>query len=93
AWHGRSLRATLASFPVFPDDPTVAFARYEKLLMPFVERKQKTALNVGSTFVPDTQFGIFARDVVTRLFSGPWVAKLGLGDLADDIELPDYEKR
>ncbi len=75
-----------------PDDPTVAFARYEKHLIPFVERKQKAALNVGSTFVPDSQFGIFARDLVTRLFSGPWVAKLGLGDLADDIELPTYEE-
>lgn len=75
-----------------PDDHTAAFNRCEELLMPFVQRKQKAALNVGSTFVPNTQLGIFARDLVTRLFSGPLVAKLGLGDLADDIELPDYEK-
>ncbi len=73
------------------DDYAAAFSRYEERLKPFIERKQKGALNVASSFVPNTRYGILFRDFVTRLSQGPLVIRLGLGDITDDMELPDYE--
>ena len=73
------------------DDYPAAFARYEARLKDFVAGKQKSALHVGVTFVPKTKTGIRIRDLLTHLFRGPFIAKLALGDLTDDIDLPDYE--
>ena len=74
------------------DDYATAFARYEERLKSFVQSKQKSAPAVASTFVPKTRLGITFRDWATRLLPGPRVAKLGLANLTDDIELPVYEE-
>lgn len=73
-----------------PADYATAFERYETRLKDFVQRKQKNALSVGSTFVPKTRLGIGFRNVVTGLIHGPLLARIGLGDLDDDIYVPDY---
>ena len=75
-----------------PNDHAAAFARFEERLMPFVKGKQKAALQVASSFVPDSRLGIILRNVLTKLFRGPFIVKLAFGDLTDDIELPAYEE-
>jgi len=60
--------------------------------MAFVRDKQKSAVRVAGTLVPRTWCGIYFRNFVARLFRGPLAVKLGIGNLVDDIELPDYEK-
>ncbi|HEX3601555.1 MAG TPA: FAD-binding domain [Lacipirellulaceae bacterium] len=72
-------------------DYATAFARYEELMMPFLERKQASAAKFASAFAPKTAFGLWFRDLVTRLFRIPFVADYFVGrDLHDDIEIPDY---
>ena len=68
-----------------------AFAAYEARLRPFIEGKQKTAENFASTFVPQTEFGIWLRNQATRLMALPGAANLMLGkSLSDNFELPEY---
>jgi len=73
------------------DDYATAFAQYEARLKDFVSGKQKNAVHVGAVFVPKTRLGIHVRDLLTHLFRGPFIAKLALGDLNDDIDVPDYD--
>ncbi len=57
----------------------------------FIEGKQRTAENFASTFVPETQFGIWLRNQATKLMALPGVTNLMLGQsLLDDFELPDF---
>ncbi len=73
-------------------DHVAAFAGYERRLMPFLAAKQASAAKFASSFAPRTQFGLWFRDHVTRLFRVPAVADDFIGrDLRDDIELPDYD--
>jgi 2-polyprenyl-6-methoxyphenol hydroxylase-like FAD-dependent oxidoreductase len=67
-----------------------AFGEYERRLMPFVRRKQEGAAKFASSFAPQTATGIFIRDVATKLMRVPFVADRLIGDLRDDIELPEY---
>ncbi len=69
-----------------------AFIGYEDCLKKFVEGKQHSALNAAATFVPKTTFEIGLRNFFLKVLPGSLVAKLGLGDLIDDIDLPNYEK-
>jgi 2-polyprenyl-6-methoxyphenol hydroxylase-like FAD-dependent oxidoreductase len=72
-------------------DFRAAFARYEQRLMPFLRRKQASAVTFASSFAPKTSFGITFRNVVTKLMRVPSIAELFIGrELRDDIELPDY---
>ncbi|HEX4412661.1 MAG TPA: FAD-binding domain [Lacipirellulaceae bacterium] len=72
-------------------DHATAFARYEELLMPFLKRKQESAAKFASAFAPKTAFGLWFRDLVTRLFRIPFVADYFVGrDLRDEFKLPDY---
>lgn len=67
----------------------LAFARYEQLLMPFLQSKQKAALRLASAFAPRTGVQLFVRNSVLKLFSLPLVARLAMGNsLRDAIELP-----
>ncbi len=67
-----------------------AFMTYENRLRPFIEGKQHTAENFASTFVPQTQFGIWLRNQATKLMVLPGAANLMLGQsLRDDFSLPD----
>jgi 2-polyprenyl-6-methoxyphenol hydroxylase-like FAD-dependent oxidoreductase len=69
-----------------------AFARYQSLLMPFLEQKQRSAAKFASAFAPQTAFGIHIRNLVTQLLRIPLVADFVIGrDLRDNIQLPNYE--
>jgi len=68
-----------------------AFSRYEELLQSFLHKKQSAAEGFASSFAPKTQFGIWARTMVTRLMRFRPIANWVLGrSLADHICLPDY---
>ncbi len=72
-------------------DYSLAFARYQERLMPFLKRKQESAAKFASSFAPKTAVGITVRNLVTRLMRIPYVADFFIGrDLRDDITLPDY---
>lgn len=72
-------------------DYAKAFAAYDARLRPFIEGKQHTAENFASTFVPQTEFGIWLRNQATKLMALPGAANLMLGkSLSDDFALPDY---
>lgn len=72
-------------------DHTQAFARYEDLMMPFLAKKQRSAANFASSFVPASAFGITMRNIVTKLLKLPFVANYFIGrDLRDDIDIPGY---
>lgn len=72
-------------------DHRQAFAAWEHRMRPYVEMKQKGALTVAGSMVPDTRLGIIGRNLVTRLLPGKLVARLGTGNMTHDLELPDYE--
>jgi 2-polyprenyl-6-methoxyphenol hydroxylase-like FAD-dependent oxidoreductase len=72
-------------------DHTVAFARYEERMMPFLKRKQESAAKFASAFSPKTAFGITFRNLVSRLLRIPLVADFFIGrDLRDELKLPPY---
>jgi 2-polyprenyl-6-methoxyphenol hydroxylase-like FAD-dependent oxidoreductase len=72
-------------------DHIAAFARYQERMIPFLKRKQASAMKFASSFAPKTPSGIMVRNVVTRLLRIPVVADFFIGrDLRDDIKLPDY---
>ena len=68
-----------------------AFAAYEARLRSFIEGKQRIAESFASTFVPQTELGIWLRNQATRLMALPGAAHLMVGkNLSDDFALPDY---
>lgn len=72
-------------------DRISAFARYEDLLMPFLEKKQASAEKFASSFAPATRFGIWFRNQVTKLMRVGFIADYFVGrDLRDDLKLPDH---
>ncbi len=72
-------------------DYGTAFARYQERLMPFLERKQKTAAKFASSIAPKTSSGITFRNLVTRLMRLPFVVDFFIGrELRNDFKLPDY---
>jgi 2-polyprenyl-6-methoxyphenol hydroxylase-like FAD-dependent oxidoreductase len=72
-------------------DYSVAFARYQERMMPFLKRKQESAAQFAAAFTPKSACGITFRNLVTRLLRIPFVADYFIGrDLRDDIEIPDY---
>ncbi len=73
--------------------PEEAFRRYESLLRPLISGKQKAAEQFASAFAPRTWLGLCLRNLVTKAFALPFVAKLALGQsLSDRIELPHYPR-
>lgn len=72
-------------------DHRIAFTAYEKRLRAFIEKKQKGAENFGKWFAPDTQFAVFLRNQITKLFAIPFFADKFVRDtIADELRLPDY---
>ncbi|HEX5545227.1 MAG TPA: hypothetical protein VFX10_06985 [Nitrospira sp.] len=72
-------------------DHATAFARYQERMMPFLQRKQKSAAKFAASFTPKSAFGITFRNIVTRLLRLSFVAEYFIGrDLRDDIRLPNY---
>jgi 2-polyprenyl-6-methoxyphenol hydroxylase-like FAD-dependent oxidoreductase len=73
------------------DEPAAAFARYQADLMPFLRRKQESAVRFASAFVPRTASGLAYRNFVTRLLRIPLIADVFVGrDLRDDFTLHDH---
>ena len=69
----------------------VAFRRYESLLRPFMEEKQRAARTFASAFAPKTRFGLFVRNQVMKVLRIPGLAKLTIGrGITDRLTLPDY---
>lgn len=67
-----------------------AFAAYESSFRPFMERKQKSARGLASSFAPKTSFGLFVRDQVIRLCAIPPVVDFLMRHfVADRFVLPD----
>jgi 2-polyprenyl-6-methoxyphenol hydroxylase-like FAD-dependent oxidoreductase len=68
-----------------------AFGHYQRLLPPFIERKQRSAQRFASAFAPRTTPGVWARNQMSRLLSqryvGDWMIQR---QLHDDFHLPDY---
>lgn len=68
-----------------------AFARYETRLRGFIAQKQRNAAGLGGAFAPRTPFGIWFRNLTTRAFALPGIARLAIGrSLVDRITLPGY---
>lgn len=75
-----------------PDDVPAALGRYQRLLQPFLRKKQQSALRFASSFAPKTALGVSIRNGVTRLLGIPALAEWFVGrELRDDLELPEYE--
>lgn len=71
-------------------DHAAAFSRYEERMRPFLAAKQASARKFASSFVPGTEFGIAFRNWIMRLMVIPPVANFLVGELNDNIDLPDY---
>jgi 2-polyprenyl-6-methoxyphenol hydroxylase-like FAD-dependent oxidoreductase len=70
-------------------DHRAAFAAYEQRMMPFLEKKQRSAARFASSFVPKTAMGIGFRNLVTHFLGVKTVADwFIMRDLRDDIVLP-----
>ncbi len=72
-------------------DHRAAFARYEAMLRPFIEKKQRSARGFGGAFAPKTPFGVWFRNLASRACNVPGVGRWMIGrSLRDDLELPAY---
>ena len=72
-------------------DHAAAFANYQALMKPFVEKKQHAAVRLAPAFAPKSSLGIHFRDNLMRLLRIPVVADVAIGRvLRDDIEIPEY---
>ena len=68
-----------------------AFGRYEELLRPFVEARQKSAGYFAAALLPKTQVGLRIRNQVMKLMALPAFSHYFLGrKLRDDFDLPNY---
>ena len=66
-------------------------ARYQELVAPFVEEKQKAALRFAGLIAPKTKVALFLRNQVMNLLRIPWVADRSFAsDFTDRLALPDY---
>jgi 2-polyprenyl-6-methoxyphenol hydroxylase-like FAD-dependent oxidoreductase len=71
-----------------------AFQRYESLLRPYIESKQRAAKGLSGVFAPRTSLGLLARNLVIAVTAIPGLARLAFGkDLADRLTLPEYAWR
>lgn len=68
-----------------------AFASYENLLFEHLQKKQKAALRFAGYFSPKNDLSLFARDMMMRIVSIPFLAKrVFSSSFRTDIKLPDY---
>ena len=68
-----------------------AFQRYETLLRPYIETKQRGATNFSSAFAPRTTMGLFVRNFIIGATAIPGLARLAFGrDIIDRLALPEY---
>jgi 2-polyprenyl-6-methoxyphenol hydroxylase-like FAD-dependent oxidoreductase len=68
-----------------------AFARYESLLRPFIDSKQRGAERFAAVFAPKTRWGLQFRNQIIKAFAIPGLARLAVGrDIIDRLQLPEY---
>jgi 2-polyprenyl-6-methoxyphenol hydroxylase-like FAD-dependent oxidoreductase len=73
-------------------DYQAAYRRYEQLLRPFVEAKQKSVRYFASAFAPKTRVGVCLRNQVTKLMAFPTLFHFFfVRQLRDDFDLPNYD--
>lgn len=53
-----------------------AFAEYEKIFKPFIDKKQKSAQTFAKTFVPKSNLGIWLRNQAFKLMSFPFLTNI-----------------
>ncbi|WP_280797110.1 FAD-dependent monooxygenase [Mesorhizobium sp. WSM3224] len=71
-----------------------AFLRYETLLRDYIRKKQQGAERFAAALAPRTQFGLLFRNLVTKAFAVPGLARLVIGkEITDAVQLPDYHWR
>lgn len=69
----------------------IAFDNYEKILKPFMNKKQKSAQAFAKSFVPKNNFGIWLRNKAFKLISLPLISRLALNQFKDNgLQLKDY---
>jgi 2-polyprenyl-6-methoxyphenol hydroxylase-like FAD-dependent oxidoreductase len=72
-------------------DFRAAFDRHQRMLRPFIERKQRAAQRFASAFAPRTAPGVWARNRMSKMLSqrhvGDWLIRR---QLRDDFPLPHY---
>lgn len=72
-------------------DHVAAFTRYEARFAPLVATKQRAARRFAGAFAPTSEFTMFLRNQLFKLFSVPTVAALATGRaFRDSLELPVY---
>jgi 2-polyprenyl-6-methoxyphenol hydroxylase-like FAD-dependent oxidoreductase len=72
-------------------DYSAAFAAYEARLKKLIEEKQDAATWLGGWFAPKTPFGIYARNLLTRLFNNRLVGGIMVERmLGHGMALPNY---
>mmetsp|Transcript_19833 Transcript_19833/g.43037 ORF Transcript_19833/g.43037 Transcript_19833/m.43037 type:complete len:416 (-) Transcript_19833:207-1454(-) len=73
------------------NDYGTAFKNYEEILMPFLEKKQKDALKMANSIVPNHSIYIWMRNLFTRFFPEWLTAKIAFPEIQDDIKVPSYD--
>ncbi|RWM12417.1 MAG: FAD-binding domain [Mesorhizobium sp.] len=67
------------------------FLRYEAFLREYIHTKQQGAKRFAAALAPRTQLGLLTRNLVTKAFAVPGLARLVIGkEITDEIQLPDY---
>jgi 2-polyprenyl-6-methoxyphenol hydroxylase-like FAD-dependent oxidoreductase len=68
-----------------------AFGKYEQILRPYIEMKQRGAERFAAAFAARTRWGLFFRNQVIKAFAIPGLARLAFGrDIIDTLQLPHY---
>lgn len=68
-----------------------AFSNYEKLVRPFITKKQTAAEHFAAAFAPRTRRGLFLRNQIVKACAIPGLARVAFGrDMIDSLKLPEY---
>lgn len=68
-----------------------AFAQYENIFKPFIDKKQKSAQSFAKSFVPKSNFSIWLRNQVFKLMSFPLLTNMLFNQFKDkELKLKDY---
>ncbi|MDX8500781.1 FAD-binding domain [Mesorhizobium sp. VK4C] len=71
-----------------------AFIRYEAFLRDYIQTKQRGAERFATALAPRTQLGLLFRNLVTKAFAVPGLARLTIGkEITDAVRPPDYHWR
>ncbi|MBZ9987657.1 FAD-binding domain [Mesorhizobium sp. BH1-1-5] len=67
------------------------FLNYEAFLREYIQKKQRGAKRFAAALAPRTQLGLLIRNLVTKAFAVPGLARAVIGkEITDEIQLPDY---